>query len=332
MRNLTAALIAATASPALAEAPKVVTDIAPIHSLAAMVMEGVGEPSMLVPPSASPHHWSLRPSDAKRLSQADLVVWVGEKLSPWLEDPLEELAGQAEHIELLDTEGWEHRDFAAGAHDHGHHDHDHDHGDHDHKDGHDHDHHDHKESHDHDHGHDDHHGHSHVGLDPHAWLNPQNAAVWVGEIAAHLTEIDPENAATYAQNAAAARNTLIALDAEIAGQLAGISGHYIVPHDAYGYFADRYLSGRYDSIADGHAAAPGAQHIAELHAEITEHGIGCIFSEPGTNPEWAELVAEGSSARREQLDPIGKDLPAGATLYPALMRDMANAFMRCLAE
>lgn len=332
MRNLTAALIAATASPALAEAPKVVTDIAPIHSLTAMVMDGVGEPSLLVPPSASPHHWSLRPSDAARLSEADLVVWVGEKLSPWLESPLEELANDAEHVELLETEGWERRDFAAGEHDH-HGEADAHEGEHDHTEGH--DDHKHEEGHKHDeHEHDDHHHdhHDHEGLDPHAWLTPPNAAAWLGEIASHLAEIDPDNAALYQSNATKARAEMMALDAEITERLAGISGDYIVPHDAYGYFADHYLEGRYDSIADGHAAAPGAQHIAELREEIAEHGITCIFTEPGTNPDWAKLVAEGNNMRIERLDPIGKDLPAGATLYPALMRDMADAFARCLAE
>jgi len=91
LRTLTLALCPAVA---FAEAPTVVTDIAPIHSLTAMVMQGVGTPELLLPPNADPHNFALRPSDAANLADADVIVWVGHALSPWLEAPLETLAGR----------------------------------------------------------------------------------------------------------------------------------------------------------------------------------------------------------------------------------------------
>ncbi len=171
------------ASPALSDAPNVVADIAPLHSLVSMVMEGVGEPDLLLPPGVSPHGYAMKPSDAQALSDADVVFHVGGGLTPWLETPLSNLAGQAKVLEMIEAEGLttyefrEQRIFALR--DAGHDDHDHD--DHGHKDhddhGHD-DHADHKDEHDHDdHGHDDHahddhdheeHGHDDHGHDKHA--------------------------------------------------------------------------------------------------------------------------------------------------------------------
>ncbi|MEQ3670586.1 MAG: zinc ABC transporter substrate-binding protein, partial [Pseudophaeobacter sp.] len=117
----------------MADVPKVATDIAPVHGLVARVMQGVGEPSLVVPVGASPHDHSMRPSEALALSQADLVFWVGEALTPWLEGAVEELAKDAQVVELMTLKGGLALPFRQGvgfeAHDHGvsHDDHD-DHG------------------------------------------------------------------------------------------------------------------------------------------------------------------------------------------------------------
>ncbi|MEM8654964.1 MAG: zinc ABC transporter substrate-binding protein [Pseudomonadota bacterium] len=177
---LPSTLVALLGSTALADAPRVVVDIAPVHSIVAAVMDGVGAPDLLIPAGASPHGYSLRPSEAQALSDADLVVWVGEGLSPWLEGPIETLAEKAHHVSLLglpDTILLDIREGATfAAHDHDHGDHAHadkahdDHEGHDHKeaghDDHDHDDHDHDE-----HAHDEHahdaHGDKEAGHDDH---------------------------------------------------------------------------------------------------------------------------------------------------------------------
>ncbi len=158
LRLLTATTL--LASPVLAEAPKVVADIAPVHSLVARVMEGVGTPDVLLPPGASPHGYSMRPSDAQALSDADLVIWMGEDLTPWLEDAITTLSGEEKALELLHLEGTHllkgRHDAVFGAEegDDHHDDHHGDHGD-AHKDEH-HDDHGEKEEH-----HDDHHDDEH---------------------------------------------------------------------------------------------------------------------------------------------------------------------------
>jgi zinc transport system substrate-binding protein len=76
----------------MADVPRVAVDIAPVHSLVARVMEGVGTPDLILPPGASPHEYSLRPSEAAALQEADIVFWMGEDLTPWMEDAVETLA------------------------------------------------------------------------------------------------------------------------------------------------------------------------------------------------------------------------------------------------
>ena len=90
---------------ASSEAPITVASIKPIHSLLAGVMEGAGRPILLVPGGASPHTFSLRPSDAKALEDADIVVWVGEDLESFLVQPLDALASEAYILELSRAEG-----------------------------------------------------------------------------------------------------------------------------------------------------------------------------------------------------------------------------------
>ena len=180
MTRLLPALAALSiATPLAADPPRVMTDIPPIHSLVAQVMQGVGEPDLLIPATSSPHDYAMRPSDAGALSAADLVVTVGPGLTPWLEGPLDSLAEDAHRLVLMDVEGMTLLDYREGAwfaehdhdHDEGHDDHDHDehaHDDHDHAKDEEHAHDDHDHAKDEEHAHDDHDDHDHGKEEEHA--------------------------------------------------------------------------------------------------------------------------------------------------------------------
>ena len=124
--SLTATLMGGTA---YADTPQVAVDIAPVHSLVARVMDGVGTPDLIIKPGASPHEYSLRPSEAAALQNSDLVFWIGSDLTPWLTDTIETLAKNASVTSLLDLDGTVQLDFRESAlfevHDHDDHD-DHD--------------------------------------------------------------------------------------------------------------------------------------------------------------------------------------------------------------
>lgn len=88
--------------PARAEVPKVVTDIPAVHSLVVQVMHGVGTPDILLTQGSDPHDFQLRPSQARALSKADFVFWIGPELTPWLERAIKGIEIKGTSIALLD--------------------------------------------------------------------------------------------------------------------------------------------------------------------------------------------------------------------------------------
>ncbi|WP_421854049.1 zinc ABC transporter substrate-binding protein [Oricola sp.] len=396
-----AASVSLLAVPAAAE-PNVVASIKPIHSLVAAVMDGVGEPTLIVEGAGSPHTYALKPSQARQLQDADAVFWIGHELEAFLEKPLETVAANAKSVELIDAHDLVKLDFREGgafeAHDHGDHDdhgdehahddhdHDHDHDkehahdDHDHDkehadDDHDHDHdhdkehahddhdhdHDHDkehahDDHDHDHDHDkehahddhdhdddhdekhahddhDHDDHHHGEFDAHIWLDPANAKAMVHEIEEVLAEIDPANAAKYEANAEALEAKLDALIAEVSATVAPAKGKgFIVFHDAYQYFENRFGVTASGSITISPEVMPGASRIREIKDRIEDLGATCVFSEPQFEPKLVATVTEGTSAKSGVIDPLGAALEDGPELYFTLIRNMAASINGCLSD
>jgi zinc transport system substrate-binding protein len=324
-RNLAPLSLAASllAGAALADAPNVAVDIAPVHSLVSRVMEGVGEPSLIVAPGASPHEYNLRPSEADVLQNANLVFWVGHNLTPWLEDAIETLASDAMVVELIESNGTTELPMREGAlfeaHQHGDEDHDAEHE----GEGHD----GHADHEDEDHaGHDDHGGH-----DPHAWLSPDNGAAWLNAIAAALSAADPDNAGAYYANAAAGREELTALRAEINGVLEPVrGGNFIVFHDAYQYFEVAFDFPASGAISVSDASDPSPARIGEIQARVADQNVTCIMSEPQFNPGIVASVLDGSDARTGVMDPLGSSLEPGADLYPQLLRNLATSLANCI--
>ena len=316
-----------TGTAALADAPKVVADIAPVHSLVSRVMDGIGKPDLIVPNETSPHDYRLRPADAEALENAGLVFWMGEGLTPWMERALDSLSGDATVIELLALDETNTLPFREGAlfdaHDHD------DHDDHD-KEHDDHDDHDHDKEHD-DHGHDDHAGHDHGEFDPHAWLSTDNARTWLNVIAAKLSSIDPANAGGYFSNASEAITELDALDKEVNEMLDPVrDGKFIVFHDAYQYFETVYDFPASGAISLSDASDPGAARIAEIANRIQSENIQCVLSEPQFNANMVDTVMAGTNAKTEVIDPLGFGIEPGVSLYTKLIKGMASSLVNCL--
>lgn len=316
----------ALTNAAFADAPSVAVDIAPIHSLVAKVMEGVGTPDRIVQPGASPHSYSLRPAEAEALQRADVIFWVGEELEPWLDRSIKSLAGDAQSVELMETEGTTELEFREGAtfekHSHSHGDEDQDAEDHDHEAA---------EAHNHDHEAHDEHDHDHHGHDPHAWLDPENARAWLDVIAADLAALDPEHADAYAANAAEGKAELETLISEINSKLDSIRDkNFIVFHDAYQYFENRFSISAAGSIRLSDASDPSPARIAEIRGKVVELHVSCVFSEPQFNPGLVQTVFEGTDAKVGVLDPLGSDLTLGPDLYPQLLRNLADNLTSCL--
>lgn len=323
------ALLYASATFA-ANAPAVVTSFKPIHSIVASVMQGVGEPGVLIGTNASPHTYTMKPSNAAELEKAKVVFWIGPGFEHFLEKPLEALASGAKSVELSEAPGVELLDSRAGGtfekHNHAGEeegeDHDHDHDAEAKADAHDHAKEDAAGKHEH---HDD------ESSDMHLWLDPDNARAMAKEVVKVLSEVDPTNAATYAKNGAALDERLAALDTEIAATLAPVKDRpFIVFHDAYQYMEHHYGLKVAGSIAVNPEVMPGAARIKEIREKVVALGATCVFSEPNFEPKIVKTLIEGTNAKAGELNPEGGALKAGPDLYFELLRANASALKTCL--
>jgi zinc transport system substrate-binding protein len=312
--GFTASLMAC--GPAFA-APDVVASIKPLHSIVAAIMQGAGQPELLVEGAGSPHSYSLKPSKAEALQKANVVFWIGPGLEAFLDKPLDALAGKAKVIEMDKAAGVTLLPSREGGAFEPHmHDEDHD------ADAHDDHHHDAHEHEEHD-----------EAFDMHIWLDPENAKAMAKTVAETLSQQDAANAALYAKNLAAFDARVNDLDKQLKTELAAVKNKpFIVFHDGYQYFERHYKVTVAGSITVSPETAPGAKRLGEIHAKVKELGATCIFAEPQFTPKLISVVAEGTKARTGVLDPLGTDLKDGPDLYPSLMKNMASAITTCLKD
>ncbi len=291
---------------ALAEVPRVITDIPPVYGLVAQVMGDLGQPVLLLEKGADEHDFQLRPSQMADIASADVAVWIGHELTPWLERALEGAQGEITSVSLLEVEGTKTLAFATAHEDHA------------------------GEANTEEAG--DDHEHDHAGTDPHAWLNPENAAPWLDAIAAALSAKDPENAATYAANAQAARAEIAVLDAELAAALAPVQDKgFVAYHDAYQYFVAHYGLAFKGAVAMGDASAAGAAHLREMQGQIAQ-GVVCVFPEVQHDADLLLQLTEGTSAKAGvAIDPAGAMLDPARSNYADVLRNLTAALTGCLS-
>ena len=319
---------------------KVVTTIKPIHSLVSGVMDGVSNPTLIIEGSNSPHNFSLKPSHAKMLEEADIVFWIGEDLESFMEKPLNSLAKNAVQISFMDLKSIEKLKFRE-MNDHDDHGHDDHHGHEDEHEGHDdHDDDGHKDDDHDDHGHDDHHGHEHEDddsshdghnhgeFDAHIWLDPMNAKAMVLEIAHELSELDPQNKSNYEKNA---EKMISSLD-DLIDQVSTIvpkNPSFIVFHDAYQYFENRFNIKAAGALTLNPEVLPGAKQIAEIQELIEHDNVKCIFSEPQYNPKIVEMLSADMNVSTSVLDPLGANIEVGPKMYNNLILEIASSLKDC---
>lgn len=302
-------VISAWYVPARADV-SVVVSIKPIHSLVAGVMEGLGTPTLILKGAASPHTYSLAPSEARALQNARVVFWVGHELEAFLEKPLMSLGTKANTVELMDAPGLAKLEMREGG---GFETHDHTH----------------KDEHDHD-RHSDKHGDD---VDAHIWLDPENAKSMTRVIADALSEADPAHAAAYARNAEKLGARLDALIREVRQTLEPVRGKgFVVFHDAYQYFERRFDVPAAGSITVNPAVPPSVGRVKDIRDKVRALGAACAFAEPQFEPAIMKTVTEGTPARTGVLDPIGAKLADGPDLYFTLIRNMAHALKDCLSS
>jgi zinc transport system substrate-binding protein len=293
--------LAAVAAPG-SGAPRVVVTIKPAHSLAAAILEGVAQPKLLLEGAASPHAYSIKPSDAEALAEADAVVRVSDNLEVFLDKAIATLPGKARVIDLenapgltllpVRTVGADMRDAVPEGNEH---------------------------------------RHDHGPIDVHFWLDPANAIKIAAYLAEEFAAMDTEHAAQYRANASKLKARLEALDAELKSRFEGLSGKsFIVFHDVTQYLEKRYGLNGLGAVTLSPERPPGAKRLSAIREKIKAAKALCVFSEPQFPPKLVDMLTEGTGAKRGVLDEIGAGLPAGPDQYFALMRSDAESLAACL--
>ena len=295
---------------------KVVTTIKPLHSLISRIMETRGEPQLIIEGTNNPHTFVFKPSHAKMIEEADIVFWIGEDLEAFMEKPLNSLAKDTKKIGFMDSESIEKIEFREKNifDDH---------------DGHEDEHDGHEDEHEgHDDDHKDAHAHAHGEFDPHIWLDPENAKEMVKIIRDELIKIDPEGQRQYSVNTAGATleldNLINSVEKELSKDIS-----YIVFHDAYQYFENRFGVIPAGALTLNPDVLPGAKQIADIQDVINDKGIKCIFSEPQYNPKIIETLGNDMNVSTGVMDPLGAFIDAGPTMYVELINGIANSIKEC---
>ena len=309
-----AAALSLTGGSAGAEDLAVVATIKPVHALVTQVMGDTGQPKLLVGGTASPHTYSLKPSDAKALNNARLIFRVSEDIEPFTRKIVAALPKTVTVITLAGAQGLTLLDKRSGntfeAHEHG-------------------------DAHDHDRGHGDHDEVEAKGpvRDGHIWLDPRNGVAMVKEITRALSEAAPDKAATFEANAAAAIAGIEAAATEIDTELASVKGKpFVVFHDAYQYFEERFKVPAAGAITISPEVQPSAKRLGEIRRKIKDLDVACVFAEPQFKSKLVATVVEGTGAKAGTLDPEGASIEAGPDAYVSLLKNLAQRLKDCLTS
>ncbi|MGL6177015.1 MAG: zinc ABC transporter substrate-binding protein ZnuA [Vibrionaceae bacterium] len=287
--------------------PVVLVTVKPLAMIAKEIAGDRARIEQLLPNTASVHDYALKPSDLRKIEQADLVVWVGAPLEQFL---AKLLYTKPKALALLSVPEME---LAKSTHSHHDHAHDHGHGAHE---------------------HDAHHAHDHddAQVDPHIWLGPSQATLSAKAIADRLSADDPEHKAYYQANYVAFAKNVQQKVAEIKAQLqkAPAKG-YIVFHDAYGYFEQAFGLKAVGHLTVTPERKSGAKTLLLLQKELDAKKVHCVFSEPQFNPSLVNKLVQKSSAKVVMLDPLGQDLDLNKDRYVDFLQAITNSFVSCFA-
>ena len=308
-------------APVLADQLRVVVDIPPVHGIVDGVLGSNASITTLIGSGIDPHNYTMKPSHAAAVSKADLIVLIGEALTPSLAEKLPSLASNAKIIELAELPNV-HLIAFEDAHDEheddAHHDDEHQ-GDH--KDHEDHDDHaDEKKHKKHEHD-----GHDHSGLNPHMWLDIDIADVWAHAIAKSASELSPALTSDINANLAAFEQALIGLKSEMQTLTAK---PYSVSHDAFGYLEESFGIDHPQAVTNGMGLRPSPSDMANLRAQIEATPPACMIIDPNDHTALAHALAEEYSIKTVEFSQLG-EIVEGQNAYLDLMSGAVAAFKTC---
>lgn len=276
----------------------VVVSMPPLSSIALNVAGDVATVENLLPTGASPHLYSLKPSDVELLSNADLYIETGLGIEEFLDDA-HETSGNTE-LTILELESYVVLVESSDIHE--------------------------EENEAEVNGEAE-----QLTIDSHIWLSIQNAIAITKAIAESMSELDPDNAAIYATNANNYIQQLEELDAYADKKMGTITHKEFIPlHPAWTYFAHDYELEQVTAIELIPGQEPSAQDMATLLEEIEEYDIQALFAEPQLESRIVNSLAYDTGLPVYTIDPEGTSSELSKTLYEDIMRTNIDTFANAL--
>jgi len=296
---------------------QVFTSIKPLHSIVANISQGVFTPKLLIDRNISPHVYSITPKTTKKLYNADAIFFIDETFETFLDDVL--IAAPTSLKQFQVSKGsfvdlFHHREGGAWE--------------------------EHLDDHHHEGSHDGHDEHDHSDefsskshFDMHFWLSPKNAEKMAKYVAKELVNLDKENAKKYRKNRDDFIKKLRALDKELAKKFKDFDGKpFIVFHDAYRYFEERYNLNAVGSITIDTRKKVSLKRVNEIKKKIKSTNAACIFREPQFDSSIVKMLSKETGIKTGVLDPIGSNIKPSEGLYFKLLRNLGENLYDCLSS
>ena len=302
-----ATAIIASSSAFAADTFNVVTTVKPLNLIVSELTQGVATSEFVIPAGTSPHDYALRPSDVRKLKQADLVVWVGPELESFL---VKTMASKPENIALSQQHDIRFRYYAEDEQEHKGHE---------------------AEAEvDHESKHEGH-NHNHNGIDPHLWLGPEQAVQAANVITKALIKYDPLHKNTYSANLSTFTADVQQAVTQLNKQLKPLNNKgYYVFHDGYGYFEQQFKLDNLGHFTVEPDRRPGAKTLLSIRQALTNNEAYCVFSEPQFSPAVVKSVTKGTNVKIGTLDPMATDIVEGKGGYVRFLNELGERFSKCL--
>ncbi|MDX1303167.1 zinc ABC transporter substrate-binding protein ZnuA [Photobacterium sp.] len=271
----------------------VVTTVKPLNMIVQDLTAGITRSDALLPPGTSPHDYALRPSDMKKLRDADLVIWVGPELEMFIAKMVE---GKENSLALTEQHSIDFRHYEHAV----------------------------------ENDHDDH-NHNHDGIDPHLWLGPKQAIQAANVITKALVQHDPLHKKGYEDNLTMFISEVNQTVSELNNKLKPLADHgYFVFHDGYGYFEEQFGLNNLGHFTVEPDRRPGAKTLISIRRALQDQQAFCVFSEPQFSPAVVSSVVSGTGVKIGTLDPMATEIAEGEGGYARFLTELGASFTKCL--
>ncbi|WP_321326652.1 zinc ABC transporter substrate-binding protein [Thiomicrorhabdus sp.] len=307
-----------------ANALNITVSIPPLAGMIKPLLSDDDHIEVLLKPGASPHGFQLKPSNIKTLKESDLVLWVGTPVDHWMKKPLQNITVPKQSLlSVPDVEQLAIRQGGLWERKKHHHDEDED-----------------EHEHEHEHEHESSHNSEMSQMDGHIWMSFNNAQSFIKVVSDQLQLLKPQQAKIIQQKTQDWLLQLAMVDLKIQSQLTPVKDvPYMVLHDAFHYFSNRYNLNGIGSIQLNPTISPSLKRVAELREKIKQGDVRCVFKEPQFPAKRVYAVTKNLKVKVGSLDPIGlvskeyqQKNSADYLPYDVFLEQLSNQFYDCLSQ